>query len=386
MSPATTVIHSARLVTSGRVTDDSWVRFNGAVIAATGTGTPPNPVGSTMVDASGRWLVPGFIDMHCHGGGGASFDDGAEAIAAALAVHRTRGTTRTLLSLVSAPLSALRERLQVIAAYAAVDPLVLGAHLEGPFLARSHKGAHDPHVLRQPDRASVDSLLEAGGGQLRQVTLAPELPGAMDAIGQFTNVGVAVAIGHTAAGYAEARAAFDAGASILTHAFNGMQGLHHREPGPVAAATHSADVTLEVINDGVHVHPEVVRIAFEAAPGRIALVTDAMAAAGAADGSYLLGSLPVAVQDGVARLRDGGSIAGSTLTMDAALRFAVLEVGLPLARAVQAVTEVPARAFALDDRLGSLAPGYAADAVLLSDELQVTGVWAAGNQLLEVTA
>jgi N-acetylglucosamine-6-phosphate deacetylase len=213
------------------------------------------------------------------------------------------------------------------------------------------------------------------------VTLAPELPGAFSAIEALVGAGVAVAVGHSAADYETALAAFDRGASILTHAFNGMRGIHHRAPGPVAAATHTAGVTLEIINDGVHVHPEVVRLAFTAAPGRIALISDAMAATGAADGEYLLGSLGVTVTNGIARLTEGGSIAGSTLTLDVALRRAVTEAGIPLAEAVTALTETPARAIGRGHDLGLLAPGYAADAVLLTPELAVEAVYAAGIRL-----
>ncbi|MFF2773250.1 N-acetylglucosamine-6-phosphate deacetylase, partial [Streptomyces bacillaris] len=216
------------------------------------------------------------------------------------------------------------------------------------------------------------------GGTLRQITLAPELPGGLDAVRAFAEAGVAVAVGHTAADYDQTLAAFDAGATILTHAFNGMDGIHHRAPGPVAAATRTPGVTVEVINDGIHVHPEVVRMAFAAAPGRVALITDAMAAAGEADGDYLLGTLRVEVRDGVARLAEGGSIAGSTLTQDDALRRAVREVGVSVEDAVRALTETPAAAIGRGGDLGRLAPGYAADAVLLDDEFRVLRVWTAG--------
>ena len=190
-----------------------------------------------------------------------------------------------------------------------------------------------------------------------------------------------MAVGHTGADYAQTLEAFDAGATILTHAFNGMDGIHHRAPGPVAAATRTPGVTLEIINDGMHVHPEVVRIAFAAAPGRMALITDAMAAAGSRDGEYVLGSLGVTVRDGVARLTEGDSIAGSTLTLDDALRRAVREVGLPVEDAVLALTATPARAIGRGDDLGSLRPGYAADAVLLDDDFRVLQVWTAGEAL-----
>jgi N-acetylglucosamine-6-phosphate deacetylase len=391
---APVIIHSARLVTGGTVTDDAWVVFDGPVVAFVGTGdgwrshqsdaATSDPAG--VIDAAGRWLTPGFIDIHCHGAGGAAFDDGAgsggaAAIAAALGIHHAHGTTRSVLSLVTAGLSDLEARVSAIADEADRNPLVLGAHLEGPFLDDTFRGAHDPALLRSPDPDSIARLLAAGRGRIRQVTLAPELPGADAAIDALVGAGVAVAIGHSAAEYDTALAAFDRGASILTHAFNGMRGIHHRAPGPVAAATRSPGVTLEVINDGVHVHPEVVRLAFAGAPGRIALVSDAMAATGSADGAYLLGTLAVTVTDGVARLTEGGSIAGSTLTLDSALRHAVTDVGVLIADAVTALTETPARAMGRAADLGRLAPGYAADAVLLSQALEVEAVFAAGIRL-----
>ena len=375
-----TLIHSVHLVDGERTTDDAWVLFDGEGIAAVGTGDD-RPDAATVVDAAalagaGAILTPGFIDIHGHGGAGFAYDDGPDAIRAARAMHRSHGTTRAVLSLVTAPLETLERRAAMIADLVETDADILGSHLEGPFLDPGHKGAHDLALLRAPEAAAVERLLAAGRGTVRQVTLAPELPGGLEAVRAVVAAGAAAAVGHTDADAAMCRAAFDAGATILTHAFNAMPPLHHREPGPVGAAASDPRVTLEVIADGVHLAPEIVRLAFSAAPGRVALVTDAMAAAGAADGRYDLGSLAVDVVDGTARLVEGGAIAGSTLTQDAALRFSVA-CGVPLAEAVAALTTVPARAIGRDD-LGALAPGCAADAVLLSRELDVRAVWTAG--------
>ena len=384
MSTPITVIHSARLVSGHDTVTDAWVRFEGDRVAARGIGADWRDAidaDASVTDAAGRTLVPGFIDLHCHGAGGASVEEGEAAIERALAVHTAHGTTRSILSLVTAPVEVLEGHLETIARVAASDPRVLGAHLEGPFLDREFRGAHDPALLRTADAASVERLLAASEGVLRQVTIAPEHDGAPEAIARFVDAGVAVAVGHTGADFDTALAAFEAGASILTHAFNGMRGIHHRAPGPVVAAMHADHVTLEVINDGVHVHPDVVRLAFSGAPGRVALITDAMAAAGAADGRYLLGSLEVVVDGGVARLVEGGSIAGSTLTQDVALRRAVIDSGIPLHEAVGALTVAPAAAIGRSGDLGRLDTGFAADAVLLTDDLEIEAVWGAGARL-----
>lgn len=383
-TPATAIIHSATLVSGGERCADAWVAFAGDTIASRGVGSTWHELvtpRTSVTDADGRILTPGFIDIHCHGGGGAAFDDGAEAIRTGLAVHRAHGTTRTVLSLVTGTIEGLVTSLSAAAALGESDPLILGTHLEGPFLDNEFRGAHDPELLRAPDAQAIAALLDAARGTLRQITIAPEIPGSAEAIATLRAAGVHVAVGHSACDYEQASAAFGAGASILTHAFNGMRGIHHRAPGPVAAATHADHVVLEVINDGVHVHPEVVRMAFASAPGRIALITDAMAATGASDGDYLLGSLEVEVKAGVARLKSTGSIAGSTLTQDEALRRAVTEVGVPLEVAIEALTSTPARAIGRAGDLGLLQPGFAADAVLLSPELAVTAVWAAGIRL-----
>lgn len=377
----TTVIHSARLVDDGEVTDDAWVAFADGVVLRAGTGEEWRALrAGDAIDAAGAYLTPGFVDIHGHGGGGGTYDHGLDAIAAARAVHLARGTTRAVLSLVTASIDDLAAQVGMIADLSERDATILGTHLEGPFLDPGHKGAHTESLLRAPDEAAVARLAEAGRGTVRQVTLAPELPGGLAATAQFVAAGVAVAVGHTNATEAEASAAFDAGATLLTHAFNAMPGIHHRAPGPVVAAMRDERVTLELIADGIHVHPDVIALAFAGAPGRIALITDAMGAAGEPDGAYELGGLAVTVTDGVARLDEGGAIAGSTLTQDAALRL-VVAGGLPLADAVAALTSVPARAIGLAGRYGSLRPGAAADAVLLDDALQVAGVWVDGARV-----
>ncbi|GAA2003357.1 N-acetylglucosamine-6-phosphate deacetylase [Microbacterium ulmi] len=377
------VIHSARLVEADGVADDAWVRFDDGRVADAGTGdgwraSPADAVvDAVAVAGPGAFLTPGYIDLHGHGGGGFSYDDGPDAVRAARAAHRAHGTTRAVLSLVTAPLATLERRAAMVADLVDTDADILGSHLEGPFLDHARKGAHDESLLHAPTPDAVERLLTAGRGTVRQVTIAPELPGGLDAVRSIVAAGAAAAVGHTSADYAQTVAAFDAGATILTHAFNAMPGLHHRDPGPVAAATSDPRVTIEIIADGVHLHPEVVRIAFASAPGRVALVTDAMAAAGVGDGRYDLGALEVVVDAGVARLVAGGAIAGSTLTQDAALRLAV-GAGVPLRDAVGALTAVPARAIGRGDELGSLAPGFVADAVLLSADLGVRGVWTGG--------
>lgn len=378
------VVHSARKLDADGHVDAFWFAAHDGVVTATGDGIgwrSHAPQHAEVVDAGGHWLTPGFVDLHGHGGGGGSYDGDADAIGRALALHRAHGTTRSVLSLVAAPLHELRASLGLIAELAAADPLIIGSHLEGPFLSPAKPGAHEPAYLREPDLAIVDELIGAGRDRLVQVMVAPELRNAGDAIDVLVGAGIHVAVGHTAATDVETRSAFDRGARILTHAFNAMNGIHHRDPGPIVAAFDDPRVTIELILDGRHVHPDVARLAFTAAPGRIALITDAMAAAGEPDGDYRLGTLDVTVTDGLALLAGGDTIAGSTLTQDQALRVAIERVGLDPRVAVEALTLTPARAIGRDETLGLLSPGFAADAVLLDSRWRVQRVWGAGAEL-----
>jgi N-acetylglucosamine-6-phosphate deacetylase len=373
------VIHSARIVDGdASITDDGWVRFEDGLVAARGTGDDWSPA-DEVVDAVAlagpdAVLTPGFIDIHGHGGAGAAYDDGADAIRTGRDLHRAHGTTRAVISLVTATVDQLAAQVAEIADLAQKDAEILGSHLEGPFLDPGHHGAHEPSLLRHPDPTDITRLLESGRGTVRQVTLAPELPGGIEAVRQIVASGAAVAVGHTNADAAVARAAFEAGASILTHAFNAMNGIHHRAPGPVLVAAADHRVVLEGIADNIHLDPMVIKLLFDAAPGRVALITDSMAAAGSADGHYDLGAVKVTVKDGIARADDTGSIAGSTLTQDVALRRAV-EAGVALGDAVRALTSTPADAIGCGDALGLLQPGRAADAVLLDAAFAVQGVW-----------
>ena len=369
-----------KLDASGQV-DNFWMLVDGDSIVSTGSG-PQHPPADTTIDLGGHWLVPGFMDLHAHGAGGHSYDDGSEQILAALATHRAHGTTRSLISLVANPLAELRTSLSEIADLTASDPLILGSHLEGPFLSAHRRGAHNASYLREPQPIHLDELLEASRSTLRQITLAPELPGAMEAIDILVEAQVVVAIGHSDADFELAKEAFNRGARLITHAFNAMPGIHHRAPGPVVAAFEDSRVILELILDGQHVHPDVATLVFRSAPGRVALVTDSMAAAGASDGDYTLGSLNVAVRDGLALLRGTTTIAGSTLTQDRALRVAIAQAHVTPTEAVEALTLTPAKVLGLEHRHGLLAPGFVADAVVLDSSWQVTQVFANGRALL----
>jgi N-acetylglucosamine-6-phosphate deacetylase len=385
----TLLVHNARRLDVHGARDHAWLYAANGTVSATGTGTTwrqhPGVAPDTAtdpaavaVDAGGATMVPGFIDLHAHGGGGHRFEDGPAAIEAALKVHRRHGTTRSVVSLASSGYDRLHRSLADVAELARRDPLVLGSHLEGPYLASTRRGAHDPDVLRAPRLDEVDALVATASGTLRQVTIAPELPGALDAIRQLTEHGIVAAVGHTEADYARTRAAFDAGARLLTHAYNAMPGIAHRAPGPVVAAFDDERVVLEIINDGHHVDPRVVALTFASAPGRVAMVTDAMAAAGVGDGAYRLGGLDVTVADGVARLTGSGTLAGSTITLDDAVRGAVAG-GIAEAVAIAAVTSVPASVLGLEHRLGRLDVGYAADLVLVDEDWHVLDVYANGQ-------
>ncbi|PRY67649.1 N-acetylglucosamine 6-phosphate deacetylase [Glaciihabitans tibetensis] len=378
----TTLFSRARKLDAHGQVDDFWMLVEGNSIISVGSG-PQHPPADFQVDVAGRRLVPGFLDLHGHGGGGFAFDDGGEHLVRALATHRAHGTTRSVVSLVANPPAELRASLAAIADLARSDPLVLGAHLEGPFMAVGRRGAHNAQFLLEPDPALLEELLNSARGTLRQITIAPELVGAMESIDVLVEAGVVVAIGHSYADFAIAQEAFDRGARLLTHAFNAMSGIHHRAPGPVVAAFEDARVSLELILDGEHVHPDVAALTFRSAPGRVALVTDAMAAAGSTDGDYRLGSLNVAVRDGTALLRGTTTIAGSTLTQDRALRVAITRAHIPAVDAVAALTLTPAKVLGIEHRHGLLAPGFVADAVLLNSAWEVDEVWADGRRIAQ---
>ena len=399
-APARIAIRGARKIDARGVREHFWLTSADGAITATGTdegefehacrSIAVDPADDTrIIDAAGRLLTPGYVDIHAHGSWERSFDDGPEGIDIARAGHAVHGTTRQVCSLITNPIDVMCENLRNVRAAMDRRPDVLGSHLEGPFLALARKGAHDPECLRDPVPELVEELLDAADGSLRQITIAPELPHGIDAIGRFAAAGVVPAVGHCDADYDMAKRGFDAGAGIITHMFNAMNGLHHREPGPIPAAVEDPRVTIEIINDGFHVQDPMVRLGFGFAPHRTAFVTDAMAATDCPDGPYKLGALDVNVVDGHARLVSNGAIAGSTLLLEIAVRRAVTVLGISPVDAVEAATLTPARTFGYDRPnpvtgapLGLLAPGYAADLLLTDPETWAVGeVWCAGRKL-----
>ncbi|WP_256640419.1 N-acetylglucosamine-6-phosphate deacetylase [Streptomyces murinus] len=341
------------------------------------TGAPP--AGAAVLDVSGHWLVPGFVDLHNHGGGGASFSGTAEQILTAIRTHRAHGTTTLVASTVTDEMDLLVRQAGLLSELAEQGDIA-GIHFEGPFISPCRKGAHSEALLRHPEPAEVRKLIDAARGQARMLTLAAELPGGIDSVRLLAEHGVIAAIGHTDATYEQTVDAIEAGATVATHLFNAMPALGHRTPGPVAALLEDERVTVELINDGTHLHPAALELAFHhAGADRVAFITDAMDAAGIGDGRYMLGPLEVEVSEGVARLVEGGSIAGSTLTLDRAFKRAVTVDRLPVEDAVKALSANPARLLGLSDRVGSLEPGKDADLVLLDADFDVRGVMRHGE-------
>jgi len=391
-------------VPTAGLTDGVVTVQDGVVASVAAAGTPGL---SGAPGAPGTVILPGLLDIHCHGGGGHSFatTDPAEALAVA-AYHAAAGTTGVIASLVSAAPEELLRQVRTLAPLVAAGQL-LGIHLEGPFLAPARRGAHAPWLLRDPDPALVADLLEAAGGAIKIVTVAPERPGAAPVAAMLRAAGVVVAYGHTDAGY-DCMARALAGASgdgLVTHLGNAMPALHHRAAGPVAAALAAAAgdaASVELIADGVHVDAGFTRLVFAAAaPGRVVLVTDATAAAGMADGDYVLGPLRVTVSGGVARLTaegeaaegeaaeggageggagGGSAIAGGTSTLLRVVATA-RAAGVPLADAARAASAAPARVLGLSAWRGALAPGMVADLVVTGENLGLRRVMRAGRWL-----
>jgi N-acetylglucosamine-6-phosphate deacetylase len=370
-----TVLAGGQIVLRDRVLAPGWVEISGGRIAAVGAGAP---MSGADIDLGGAWLVPGFVDVHMHGGGGHSVAGSTDDLTEAIRFHRAHGTTSTLASLVAAPFDELTAQLARIAELFRMTPGLLGAHLEGPFLAAPRCGAQNPRHLLPPDLAAFEQLHHASGGTLRMVTVAPELTGAGAFVRAVRDAGVIVAIGHTDAGYDRAAEVIGAGATVATHLFNGMRPLHHREPGVIGAAL-DAGVFCELVNDGHHLHPAIVRLVFRMLPERVVLITDAVAAAGMPDGELTLGGQPVRVIAGVARLASNGALAGSTLTMAEAFRRSVLDSDLDVVAVAAAASTNPARLLGADHRVGEIRAGLVADLVVLDDRFEVRSVYAAGQ-------
>ncbi|EFF91704.1 N-acetylglucosamine-6-phosphate deacetylase [Streptomyces sp. e14] len=361
------------------IVDGGRVIVDGTRIADTGTGPGTAPAGAETLDVSGHWLVPGFVDLHNHGGGGASFSGSADDVMTAVRAHRAHGTTTLVASTVTDDMGVLTKQAGLLAELAEQGEIA-GIHFEGPFISPCRKGAHSEALLRHPDPAEVRKLIDAARGHAKMMTLATELPGGLDSVRLLAEHGVIAAVGHTDATYEQTVEAIDAGATVATHLFNAMPTLGHRAPGPITALLEDERVTVELINDGVHLHPAALELAFHhAGAARVAFITDAMDAAGSGDGRYLLGPLEVEVADGVARLVEGGSIAGSTLTLDRAFQRAVTVDRLPVEDVVAALSANPARLLGLDDRIGSLEAGKDADLVLLDEEFTLKGVLRRGE-------
>lgn len=324
------------------------------------------------IDGKAHWLVPGMIDVHIHGANGFDMMDGTEA--SIQEVSRTcasTGCTSFLATSVSSTIEDLMGMIRSVKRIIGheVGAKIAGLHLEGPYLNPKRKGMQNEKFLRHPDMEEMKAIFAEAGDLIKMVTIAPELPGGMELISILKEKGIIIAIAHSDATYEEAKQAFTAGASHVTHCFNGMRPIHHRDPGLVVAAFEEEHVSLQAIVDGIHLHPAIIRMMHRLkGPEGVVLITDALQAMGLGDGSYVFGGHHVTVSEGVARLEDG-TLASSTVRMNEALRFTV-ETGISLKDAVQMASTTPARILNLDSK-GEISTGFDADLVLLDDEFQV---------------
>ena len=350
------VVAIRRLVDAASVDGPAWLRIADGMVVERGEGEPVSPT-SVVLDV----VIPGAIDTHVHGAVGIDLATPGIDPQPALDHHHAAGSTTMIASLATGSLGETRTRLKELAPLVREGRLA-GLHLEGPWLSPLRRGAHNPALLREPNRADVADLLAAAEGTVKMVTIAPELPGAFEAIQELLSSGVVVAIGHTDADTETVHRAIDAGAQVTTHLFNGMAPMHHRRAGTVGVSLSDDRITVELIADGEHVSNEVLDVARRAAAGRMVLVSDAMSATGLGDGEYDLAGSKVMVANGVATLAKGNSLAGSTTALiPAALRL--LNRNAPLPEVVAATSATAANVFGLSGH--SLRPGEPADLIEL---------------------
>ena len=326
--------------------------------------------GGETVDASGCYVIPGLVDLHFHGSAGADISDGDLAGLHKMGAYEaSRGITALCPATMTLPEDVLMRAAQAASAYepAADEAALVGINMEGPFISPSKVGAQNPDYVRNPSAEEFRRLQEAAGGLFKLVDIAPEEPGAEEFIREMANE-VRISLAHTCTDYDTAVRAFELGARQLTHLYNAMDPMHHRKPGPIPAAVEHGEVTAEIIADGVHIHPAMVRLAFQLfGDDRMILISDTLRAAGLEDGTYDLGGQDVTVRGPVATI-DNGALAGSVSDLMRCLTVAVRDMGIPLASAVKAASANPARALGLDAERGAIEPGKVADAVLLDKE------------------
>jgi N-acetylglucosamine-6-phosphate deacetylase len=348
------IIQSTSAVVNGGLVGATWIEVSENLIRSVNEGIHPKP--DQIIEGV---LIPGFVDVHCHGGGGKSFSALTPGeIQSVIETHRGHGTTSLIASLVSEPIEVLKSQIQRLKPFVESGQIV-GIHLEGPYLSHARCGAHDPELLSNPDLSEVKELLEIADGAISMITIAPELLGATAAITYLTAAGVTVALGHTNGNFGDAALGTNAGATVITHFMNAMdKGLNDASFASFVIADER--LTVELILDGEHVPFKIAKEIYAAVGNRLIFVTDAMAAAGSNDGHYTIGKLPVRVEKGVARLETNGALAGSTLTMDRVFFNAINELHLDLTEAVATTSTRAAKQIGLHDR-GEIAVGKRAD-------------------------
>ncbi|MGH9107284.1 MAG: N-acetylglucosamine-6-phosphate deacetylase, partial [Acidimicrobiales bacterium] len=378
------ILSCSRLATPTEMLEDGFVVVDGSSVAEVGRGTPPVSM-FPLVDLGDVLVAPGFIDVHVHGGGGsevncATREEVEASVRKLVRFHAGHGTTALVATTVSDSPEALRTAVEAVAAVTEGQRSgVLGTHLEGPWISPRRAGAQFPGALRPPSTAELADLVSRGRGTLRLITMAPELEGALEVIAAARAAGIVVSIGHTDADYETARAAFDAGARHATHLFSAMAPIHHRRPGPVAAALADDRVFLEIIADGVHIHPALISLVAALAPERLVLMTDAIGATGTPPGRHRLGRQEVLVSESRAVLADHQeTLAGSVLTMDRAVKIAVGTSGVPLLTALRAASLHPAMVLG-ERRKGRLERGADADIVVLDEDMAVVATVVGGR-------
>ena len=383
------VIHKGRIILGSELLEGYDLLIKDGRIFDVAKSTSSYPTAFEVLDASGLIVSPGLIDIHNPGAQGADAMDASQESLSKIAHHHiSHGVTSFLATLITAPLEDLDRAYQAVKIFSQKQGLedkpgarLLGVYQEGPFYNPAKLGAQNPAYLAAADLGLLDQILKISQGQLKIMSLAPELPDGLEIIRRLRSEEVIPALGHSEADYQTSKEAVEAGAELVTHLYNGMGSLHHREPGLLGVGLTDDRLYAELIADLVHVHPAAIKLALRAKGyDRVILISDSMRAAGLEDGTYDLGGLEVRVKDKIPRLPEG-NLAGSVLNLQAAIKNLVNQVEVPLAQAIKMASTNPAKILGLDQDLGSLEPGRIADLILLDDNLEIQKVFLAGRQV-----